>query len=148
MSMYKQFATDKSLEKNGIIIDYGDFRVTIARAGSANQKFIKTNEYLTKPVRRLIEQESLPREREIEITRELYAKAVVLNWEVKTGLDKNGNATWKQGIESEDGSTVPFTEENVIKAFADLHDLFVDIQIQANTRKLFLAANREADAKN
>lgn len=147
MSMYERFRTDKTLEKNGIVIDYGDFRVTIARAGSANPKFIRTHETLTKPVRRLIEQEALPREREVAINRELYAKAVVLNWEVKeTG--KDGKEIWKQGIEGADGSILPFNEANVIATFENLHDLFVDIQIQATTMKLFLASNREADAKN
>ena len=147
MSMYERFRTDKNLEKNGIVIDYCEFRVTIARAGSANPKFVREHEKLTKPVRRLIEQEALPRDRELSINRELYAKAVILNWEVKeTG--KDGKETWKQGIEGADGSILPFTEENVMATFENLHDLFVDLQIQANTMKLFLASNREADAKN
>ena len=147
MGMYQQFGTDKNLEKSGVVIDYGDFRVTVARAGSANSKFVRTHEFLTKPVRRLIEQEALPRERELAIQRELYAKAVILNWEVKeTG--KDSKETWKQGIEGADGSVMPFNEENVIATFENLPDLFFDLQIQANTMKLFLASNREADAKN
>lgn len=143
MSMYKQFGTDKELEKKGITLDYGDFRVTVARAGSSNNKFVKTHEFLTKPVRRLIEQDILPVEREREINRQLYARAVVLNWEVKDDKGK-----WKPGIESPDGSILPFSEENVIAAFAALPDLFADIQVQSNQMKLFLSANREADAKN
>lgn len=146
MSMYKQFGTDKELEKNGVVIDYGEFRVTVARAGSANPKFVRTHEMLTKPVRRLIEQEALPRERELAIKRELYAKAVILNWEVNE--TKGDKETWKQGIEGPDGTILPFNEENVIATFENLPDLFVDLQIQANTMKLFLASNREADAKN
>lgn len=147
MGMYESFGTDKNLEKNGIVIDYGEFRVTIARAGSANPKFVRTHEMLTKPVRRLIEQEILPKDRELAIQRELYAKAVILNWEVKE-VGKDNKETWKQGIEGADGTILPFNEENVIATFKKLHDLFVDLQIQANTMKLFLASNREADAKN
>lgn len=143
MSMYKQFATDKELEKKGIVLDYGDFRVTVARAGSSNSKFVKTHELLTKPVRRLIEQEILPVEREKEINQKLYARSVVLDWEVKDDKGK-----WKQGIESPDGSVLPFCEENIIATFAALPDLFIDIQIQANKMQLFMASNREADAKN
>jgi len=141
--MYKQFATDKELEKKGIVLDYGQFRVTVARAGSANHKFVRTHEILTKPVRRLIEQEILPVEKEREISRQLYAKAVVLNWEVKDDKEK-----WKQGIEAPDGSILPYTEENVINTFAALPDLFADIQIQSNKMQLFRVADREADAKN
>lgn len=143
MSMYKQFATDKELEKKGIVLDYGQFRVTVARAGSANHKFVRTHEMLTKPVRRLIEQEILPVEKEREISRQLYAKSVVLNWEVKDDKEK-----WKQGIEAPDGSILPYTEENVINTFAALPDLFADIQIQSSKMQLFRVADREADAKN
>jgi len=141
--MYKQFLTDRELEKKGIVLDYGQFRVTVARAGSANHKFVRTHEILTKPVRRLIEQEILPVEKEREISRQLYAKAVVLNWEVKDDKEK-----WKQGIEAPDGSILPYTEENVINTFAALPDLFADIQIQSNKMRLFRAADKEADAKN
>ena len=143
MSMYKQFGTDRELEKKGIVLDYGQFRVTVARAGSANHKFVRTHEMLTKPVRRLIEQEILPVEKEREISRQLYAKAVVLNWEVKDDKEK-----WKQGIEAPDGSILPYTEENVINTFAALPDLFADIQIQSSKMQLFRVADREADAKN
>jgi hypothetical protein len=148
MGMYSQFKTDKNLEQKGITIDYGDFRVTIARAGSANNKFVRVHELLTKPVRRLIDQDILPREKELQINRELYAKAVILNWEVKDGQDKDGGDKWKQGIEAQDGTVLPFNEENVIATFANLPDLFADITIQATNMKLFLASNREADAKN
>lgn len=141
--MYKQFSTDKELEKKGIVLDYGQFRVTVARAGSANHKFVRTHEILTKPVRRLIEQEILPVEKEREISRQLYAKAVVLNWEVKDDKEK-----WRQGIEAPDGSILPHTEENVINTFAALPDLFADIQIQSNKMQLFRTADKEADAKN
>lgn len=141
--MYKQFGTDKELEKKGIVLDYGQFRVTVARAGSANHKFVRTHEFLTKPYRRLIEQEMLPVDKEREITRQLYAKAVILNWEVKDDKEK-----WKQGIEAPDGSVLPYTEENVINTFAALPDLFADIQIQSNKMQLFRTADKEADAKN
>lgn len=141
--MYKQFSTDRELEKKGIVLDYGQFRVTVARAGSANNKFVRTHEMLTKPVRRLIEQEILPVEKEREISRQLYAKAVVMNWEVKDDKEK-----WRQGIEAPDGSILPYTEENVINTFAALPDLFADIQIQSNKMQLFRTADKEADAKN
>ena len=146
MGIYQQFGTDKNLEKSGIVIDYGDFRVTVARAGSANSKFVRTHEFLTKPVRRLIDQDLLPVDKQQEINRALYAKAVVLNWEVKE--TKGDKETWKQGIEGPDGSILPFNEENLIATFAALPDLFLDIQVQSSKMKLFMAAEREADAKN
>ncbi len=41
MSMYEQLETDKALETKGVEIDYGTFRVTLARAGGANKKYEK-----------------------------------------------------------------------------------------------------------
>lgn len=71
---------------------------------------------------------------------------MVLNWEVKE--TKGDKETWKQGIEGPDGSILPFNEENLIATFAALPDLFLDIQVQSSKMKLFMAAEREADAKN
>jgi hypothetical protein len=144
MSVYDAFKTDTTLEKSGIEIDYGKFKVTVARAGGGNQRFKNISEAVTKPYRRMIQTETLPEERSQEILREVYAKAVVLNWHVK---DKNGD--FVQGVDfDEAGAPVPFTVENVIKVFTDFPDIFTDIQDQASKASLFRAVMLEEEAKN
>lgn len=142
MSMYDSFKTDPVLETDGVIIDYGSFRVTIARAGGANKKFAKILDAKSKPYKRAIQTETLDTERGNDIVREAYAEAVILNWETKKD-DK-----FVQGIESPDGGVMPFNKDNVLATFKALPDLFLDLQEQANKVAIFRKAIQETEAKN
>jgi len=142
MSMYKAFKTDEQLEREGIVLDYGEFRVTIARAGGANKRFERVLDLKTKPYKRAIQTETLDNKRGLEIFQEVYAEAVVLNWEVKE------NGEWRQGIELPDGTIGEFNKDNVLMTFRNLPDLFRDIQEQAGKSALFRQSIREAEAGN
>lgn len=150
MGMYETFRTDKDAEKQGIILDYESFRVTVARAGGANKKYQKTLEHLARPLQRLIQTETLENERARDLLRETYARSVILNWELKTEeVDEKGRPVWKQGIEAEDGGTIlPFNKENVQATLEELPDLFDDIMDQAQKSALYRKALREEAAKN
>lgn len=145
MSMRKLFNTSKDLETKGVEIDYGDFRVTIARAGGSNKRFARLLESKTKPFRRAIQTETMDNDRAAEILKEVYAEAIVLRWEVKLSDGK-----WKIGIEDLDDETkiVPFNKENLLRTFIELDDLFLDIQAQANRISLFRETILEDDAGN
>lgn len=142
MSMYKLFKTDPNLEKSGIVVDYGDFRVTLARAGGANRRFAQVLEAKTKPFKRAIQTEMMDNERGLQLLRETYAEAVILNWEVRQGED------WVQGIEAPDGSIMEFNVANILETFKNLPDLFTDLQEQASKAALFRQTVRENDAGN
>lgn len=142
MSMYEQFQTDTTLETQGIVLDYGSFRVTIARAGGNNKRFSKVLEAKTKPFKRAIQTETLDNEKGLDVLREVYAEAIILNWETKI-KDK-----FEVGIESPEGELLPVTKENVLATFRNLPDLFADIQEQASKVALFRQAQREDEAKN
>lgn len=151
MSMYKLFKTDTNLEKGGIIIDYGDFRVTIARAGGANKRFAKMLEAMTKPYRRAMQTDTMDNEKAIDIMREVYANAVILLWEVRvpTGKDGKDEYKWIKGIEAPDGADpLPYTKENVADALRALPDLFMDLQEQAAKVSLFRETILEDEAGN
>ena len=147
MSMYKEFATDAKREREGIILDYGEFRVTVARAGGANKDYTKTLERKARPHRRAIQTESFDNERANSLLQEVYAEAVVRNWEVK-GESETGETVWLQGIEGKDGAKLPFTKENVLATFVALPDLFRDIMEQSQTVALFKESLLEAAAGN
>lgn len=131
MSMYKMFKTDGGLESEGIFLDYGSFRVRIARAGGQNKRYMKALEAATRPYRRAIDTGMLSPERSMEIMRQVFAQTVVLGWEIKVGDQ------WQAGIEAEDGSIMPFNVDNVKATLEALPDLFADIQEQANRTALF-----------
>ncbi len=143
MSMYSQFKTDTKMETNGIVIDYGDFRVTIARAGGANKKYAKLLETKTQPYRRAIQTETMDNELAIDVLRQVYSEAVVLNWETKCD-DK-----FKKGIEAPNGGDLLAAKPvNIVATFKALPDLFSDIQAQANKVALFREQVLEEDAGN
>lgn len=139
MSLYKQFATDKVVEKDGVVLEYGknskgaQIKIRIARAGGANQKFSKILERKTKPYRRQLQNETLDEEIGAQIQREVYADSVILGWE---------------GVEDADGNDMAFTRDNIIKLLTDLPDLFADIRDQATKSALYRANILEEDAKN
>lgn len=139
MSLYKKFETDRSLEKTGITLDYGPnskgnpIEICIARAGGANDQYLKRLEAKAKPHRRAIQHETVDRLQLEMIVKEVYAETVVLGW---------------ANVEDREGNDLAFTKENVLKLLNDLPDLYTDIQEQAQSAALFRMSVREADAKN
>lgn len=139
MSLYNQFGTDKKVEKEGVILQYGNtddgkpIQIKICRAGGANVAYNKAMEAKTKPYRRQLQNGTLDMEVMTSILREVYADTVVIGW---------------SNVEGADGKPMPFTRENVIKLFTDLPELFADVQDQATNLALFRAEINEQDVKN
>ena len=141
--LYKQFKTDKTLENKGVELNYGDFRITIARAGGANKQFSKVLSAKSKPFRRAIQTETMNDDRAMELLMETYAASVILNWETKV------NGKFQVGIEPSEGDKLlPFTVENVILTLTNLPDLFMDVQEQATRVAIFREDILEAEAGN
>ena len=143
MSLYDKFETDPQSEKDGVWLDYGDFRVRISRAGGANKDYQKKLDRLTRPHRRAIATDSLDPAVSRTLLRRAYASAVIKDWESK---DKDGNLV--KGIEQKDGSIAPATNEAIEKVLLDLDAIFMDIKAQAESIELFRAALREEAAEN
>ena len=139
MSLYRQYAMDTNVEKDGVLLNLGTtddgkmITMRIARAGGANQKFNKTVEAVLKPYRRQIQTDTIDRKLLEKLIHEVFAKAVVLGWE---------------NVQDADGNDLDFTYENVMKIFSDLPEVFTEVQEAANKSSLFRAMVREADAGN
>ena len=142
MSMYKTFATESDFEINGISLDYGSFRVKIARAGGKNKRFAKVLEAKAKPFRRAIQTEMMDQEQGLELLRQVYAEAVILNWETLV------DGEWKVGIEGPDGDLLAFSKENIVMTLKNLPDLFQDIKDAADKAALFRQVVADADLGN
>lgn len=144
MSMYKSFETDKDIERQGVWLDYGQFRIRIARAGGANKDFKKVLDRLTRPHRRVIANDSMDEAVAAGILRRAYAKAVILDWETR---DKAGDL--QEGIEQKDSDELlPPSLENIVITLRALPDLFTDIQEQATSSALYKATLRDDAAGN
>ena len=139
MSLYKQFGTDKNLEKDGIDLEYGTsddgqpIIIRIARAGGANQTFSKIAEHKLKPYRRQIQNETADKDVIDRAMREVYADAVILGW---------------TNVRDRDENVLEFTKENVLRVLEDLPDLWADIQKMSGNVALFREEIRETDAGN
>ena len=143
MSMYETFDTDKKSETEGVWVDYGQFRVRLARAGGSNKDYQKQLERLSRPYRRAIATDSLDNEVAAGILRKVYAKAVIVGWEVLRDEE------WVSGMDQPGSDDVlDFNAENVEKALKDLPDLFSDLQSQASGIAMYRAGLREDAAGN
>lgn len=145
--MYENFKTDPNAEKEGIIIDFGDFRITIARAGGKNKQYLRQLEQLTRPFKRAIQMEQMDNETAQGILKIVYARTIIRNWEVKETAEGE-KAKWTPGIPAEDGSVLPLSEDNIILTFDNLPDLFADLMEQAGKAALYRTSLREAASKN
>lgn len=131
---YKMFKTDKDLEAGkGIDLDYGDFSITIHRAGGANQKYSKVASVKLKPLARQIQNGTADPEAVRRAMAEIYAEAVIIGW---------------KGVRDEKDAVMKFSKENCVKFLVDLPDLFDDIQREADRVSNFRSSEIEADAKN
>ncbi len=149
MSMYNQLQTDPALETKGVEIDYGSFRVTLARAGGANKKYEKLLTAKSQPHRRAMKTETMDNDVANEIWREVYADSIILHWEAK-----NAKGEWEVGIEAapkKQGDPirlVPFNHANVVQAMIDLPELLTWFREDAEKLALYLVQYQEEDVKN
>lgn len=142
MNPFAMFKTDDKIETEvGVIIDYGDFRVRIARAGGSNKKYAKLVRELFKPYERQMDNNCMDQDVARSLMATAYSQTIVLGFEVK------GEKGFVPGIPQEDGSVAPFTPANVKAILLQLPDFFADIQDQANKMALFRAQELEAEAK-
>jgi hypothetical protein len=149
------FASDEVLEKQGVLLNYGDVRFLIARAGGGNRKFAEVFKEKAKPFRYAIDHGQLSEEDSNRIMAEVYAESVVLGWESvvrdengKVVNDAKGKPKLQQKIEGKDGKMMPFTVENCTQLLCDLPELFRDVQGMAAKAENFRKAEDEADEGN
>ena len=144
-SPYAQFTTDHALETDGVILDFGDYAIRIARAGGANKRFTKALESRFKPFKRLLQNETLDEEVARKTTVEAYADAIILGWGHRPKPD--GEIVWG-GLPGPNGDLIPFSRAAVVKVMTDLPDLFAEVRDQAGKVALFRRQDIEETAGN
>lgn len=131
-SPYAMYSSDKNLEAKGIWLDFGAFRIRVARAGGSNQKFKIALEQKLRPHQLQIKAGTMDNDLALRLLAEAYAEAIVLDWENVTDAA---------------GKPMAFTEENVVKLFTDLPELFNEVQEQAGKLSNFRALEQEEAAQ-
>ena len=142
MGLYDAFQTDPQLEKGGVWIDYGDFRVLLAYAGGANKRYINVMEKKFKPLRQAIAAGTIDNDRAQKMLMDLHAETTIIGWETMV------DGEFKPGIEGPNGDILPFTVDNVKLTFRNLPNVFNDLRTQAETIANYRTRNLEAEAGN
>ena len=139
MSLFKQFATNKDAETQGVWVEYGpneDGTVPsfkLARAGKSNEKWAKLLEKATRPHRRALELGRLDNKISDQIFKGVFVEAVLLDW---------------KNVKDRDGNDFPFTRSNALELMNQLPELYDDLSEKASKATLFAEVELEADAKN
>lgn len=137
--LYSQFKTDESVEKEGLLLEYGPnskgdpIRIRIARAGGSNVAFVKSFERHSQPYKRLIQLGQMDEANNRRLMLNVYLDSVVKGWE---------------NVEDEEGNPLPFSRDNATKLLTDLPDLFGDIMTQAANATLFRETIDGVDSGN
>jgi hypothetical protein len=141
VDIYKRFAADEKKEQEGIVLNYSDvFWLRVGRSGGSNERYKRALTELSKPYRRAIQTETITPEASETLMITAAARGLVLAW---------GSALHGDGkMPDVDGEPMALTEENVIKFFRNLPDIFRDVMDQSSKLGLFTAAAVEADAGN
>lgn len=117
---YSQYNTDQTLELDGVWLNYGDFRVRVARAGGANQKYQAELAAAMRPYRRQVNSGNMDESVARRILLEVFCRTVILDWDSEEfGAGK---------IPGPEGEPLPFNQHNVQQVMTDLPDLFDDLR--------------------
>jgi hypothetical protein len=142
--LYAAFITDPQFEKQGVYVDYGNFRVKLTRTGGANEDYLKTLQAKAKPYARAVAAEAVDESILKAILLDVFAERVIVSWETK-----NDEGNWVTGLYLKDSDElVPSSVENIKKALIQFPNLFAEFQEQANKLSTFRDAVRENNSKN
>ena len=152
--LYNTFESDADLEREGITVNFGSVKFTIARAGGRNKAFKETFQSKVKKHRTQIDNETMSDEMADQIMAESYAEAIILGWwtrkEDENGdpILKKGEEQWDDVIENVDGKRVKYSIPECVTLLRDLPDLFVTLQSYAQKAGNYRKELEEEDEGN
>lgn len=126
--LYQAFRTNRQMETEGVILDFGVARFKVRRAGGSNRRFTTVFNQKTKPHARALAAGTLDEEVAKRLMYETYYDAVVIEWE---------------GVTDEEGNSLKFTQANFIKVMSDLPDLWSRLRDECDNMRNFQDAEVE-----
>lgn len=139
-SSYGQFKSDANLEKDGIWVNYGPFRVLVARAGGSNTRYMKAADRKSRELRRQGKMNMIALQ---DMQKELVAETCIVGWEVKR------DGKYVPGIEHpETKEVVAYNVANVKEVFEALPNLALALVGEASEQDNYSLEEAEDEAKN
>lgn len=151
---FAQYEVNEDLETAGVWLVDPFHRMRVARAGGRNTIFNTIYEALTKPYRRAIQTKTLPKDIDLDLSRELYAKAVIKGWSVAETETVKGRTVAKKDDKGEiiwlDGKMydpvtfeiIDVSVEKIVETFRVKPELYTYVVERANDVTTF----RDEDA--
>lgn len=139
MSVFQQFKMDPNKEQNGVpylLAPNKDKSVPtfiLARASKTNKDYQKMLRERTAPYSRQIELKTFDGEQAEGIYMEVFISTILKGW---------------SNVQDEHGQNIEFTMDNAKRLFADLPDLYDELNIAANDASRYRVGVQEAEAKN
>jgi len=139
MSIFKQFATDRTKEIEGVEVSYGfnddgtEIKFFIPRMSKSNKAYSKALEEATRPYRRQFELGTMDEKKAEDIFMEVFSGTILKGW---------------QNVYDADGKPIEFSRFKAVDLFKALPDLYQDLQEKANSAALFREEMLEDEAKN
>lgn len=139
MSLRSQFAVDASKEQEGVEVQYAPNKdksipsFVISRASKANKAYSKALEKATRPYRKQIDMGTMDNDVAEGIFKRVFVQTVLKGW---------------SNVELDDGVKLDFTEDNAIRLFEELPELYDDLREKANGAALFRDEKQEEEAGN
>lgn len=128
-NLYSLFETDKQLEQNGIVLQFGDSKFQCRRAGGSNRAFDTAFNEKMRAFQTKMQLASLSEEQSDKLLKEVYFESVVMGWEDVT--DRNGN-------------DLEYTLENFMTIMTDLPDLWRSLRTACANMDSFLVQQKKA----
>lgn len=150
-AIYDRYITDTVKETTGVVKDFGDFVVTIRRAGGANESFGVELAKAFKPYQQVMELDEMPEEKSRELYYGVTARTNIVHWSFKAPdpSDPSKKVLLPGLGYAEDGvGIIQASVDNLIELFKTAHELWVEIKMFAERRENYLLQNRAAAAKN
>jgi hypothetical protein len=120
--IYKAFSTNKGLENEGVILDFGVCKFKVRRAGGSNRRFATVFSAKTKPFQRAISAGTLPDETGRRLVLETYFETVVISW---------------HGVTDQQGTVLEYTLQNFVQVMTDLPDLWNRLREECDNMRNF-----------
>lgn len=127
MGLLNDFSTNEDSEKKGVVVNYGDYSLKIARAGGRNHSYTQALAKATKPHRRAIAAGHMKEAALRNILIPVYARYVLVGWEGVTDLSGENE--------------IPYTPAKAEEFLKSLPDLFEEVQARASDISLFQDAD-------
>jgi hypothetical protein len=143
--------TDPKKERDGVPIDFGDYRVTLRRQGGSNDAYGRELDKESKPYRSAINAGVFQKSKEEELVFRVFARTCVARWETLKSslapLPEGESDGFVDGIDFR-GKLIPCTEDNLVTLFKALPSVFLDLREVSRGEQLFRLEQQESVAKN